>query len=110
LAKANESVQQSFHGKVNYVSLIWELVDWSHFDFIGVDHYWQVRIRDRYAQKPKPLFTHGKPVFIGEFGFCAYQGTEKAGGMAWTIVDHSRMLGRTTRRRGMSSAWQTTSS
>ena len=92
LAKANKSVRQFFHGQVTYASLLWEAVDWSLFDFVGVDHYWDERIKDRYVEMVMPLFAHGKPVFIGEIGFCTYQGAEKAGGMAWNIVDYKSMV------------------
>jgi hypothetical protein len=68
LAKANEQVRQVFHGKVSYASLIWEAVDWSLFDFVGVDHYRAARIKERYAEMLQPLFANGKPVVITEFG------------------------------------------
>jgi hypothetical protein len=92
LAKANEAVRQVFHGKVTYVSLPWEAVNWNLFDVVGVDHYWDERIQDRYAEMLKPFLAHGKPVFIGEFGFCTYQGAEKASGRAWNIVDYKSMI------------------
>ena len=38
LTKANESVRKVFLGQVTYASLVWEAVDWSLFDFVGVDH------------------------------------------------------------------------
>ena len=92
LAKANSSVRKVFRGSVTYVSLPWEGVDWTLFDFVGIDHYWDERIKDRYTEMLKPSFAYGKPVFIGEFGFCTYQGAEKAGGQAWNIVDYKSMI------------------
>jgi len=58
LAKANSSVRQVFHGKVTYASLVWEEVDWSLFDFVGVDHYRISRIEDKYVEMLKPSFQH----------------------------------------------------
>jgi hypothetical protein len=49
-------------------AFIWEKVDWSVFDFIGVDHYREARIEDRYLEMLQPLFAHGKPVVVTEFG------------------------------------------
>jgi hypothetical protein len=69
LAKANDAIRQVFHGPVTYAALIWEQVDWSLFDFVGVDHYWSIRIKDRYLDLLQPLFAFGKPVVITEFGF-----------------------------------------
>ena len=69
LNEANMEVRKVFHGKVTYASLIWEQVDWSIFDFVGVDHYWDERIGNSYLDMLKTLFSYGKPVNITEFGF-----------------------------------------
>ena len=68
LAKANTAVRSVFHGKVTYASLVWEQVDWSLFDFVGVDHYRAAKIEDSYVKMLEPAFTHGKPVVVTEFG------------------------------------------
>jgi hypothetical protein len=73
LAKANKSVREVFHGQVTYASLGFEKVDWSHFDFVGVDHYRAARIRDQYASMLKPFFAYGKPVIIMELGCRTYR-------------------------------------
>lgn len=92
LARASQEVRQVFHGKVTYASLIWEAVDWSLFDLIGVDHYRITRIKDRYIEMLKPLFAFGKPVIITEFGYCTYQGAEDVGGRGWDIVDNRTLF------------------
>jgi hypothetical protein len=92
LARVNEGVRRVFRGKVTYASLIWEQVDWSMFDFVGVDHYWDERIKDRYVDMLKPLFSFGKPVIITEFGFRTYQGAEKAGAMGLGNVDYKTLF------------------
>ena len=74
LARANEKVRSVFHGKVTYASLVFELVDWSLFDFVGVDHYRSKRIEDKYIELLKPSFAHDKPVVITEFGYGTCQG------------------------------------
>lgn len=93
LAKANEAVRQVFHGKVTYASLLWEAVDWSLFDFVGVDHYRAARIKDQYADMLKPFFAFGKPVVITEFGCRTYQGADTTTeGMGGDIVDYTPNL------------------
>lgn len=69
LEKAVAEVRNVFSGPVMYRSLVWEQVDWSNFDIIGVDHYWAEKIQDRYVDMVKPLFAYGKPVINTGFGF-----------------------------------------
>jgi hypothetical protein len=66
-----------------YRSLVWEEVDWSSFDIIGVDHYWAEKIKDQYADMVKPLFTYGKPVINTGFGFSTT--TAPVSGVASTL-------------------------
>lgn len=69
LGKAVAEVRKVFSGQVMYRSLVWEEVDWSIFDIIGVDHYWAEKIADQYIDMVKPLFNYGKPVINTGFGF-----------------------------------------
>jgi hypothetical protein len=88
LVKANSAVRNVFHGKVTYASLIWESVDWNLFDIIGVDHYRNDRIKEKYVDMLKPLFSYGKPVNITEFGYRTFQGaTSNATGIEGDIID-----------------------
>ena len=87
LQGANEAVRQVFHGNITYMSVPFETVDWSMFDFVGVDIYRDARIRDVFSDMIKRYFAHNKPVIIGEFGCCTYKGAENAGGMGWAILD-----------------------
>ena len=74
LTRANEAVRSVFHGKVTYASLVWEKVDWSLFDFVGVDHYRATRMADQYVPMLEPSFKHGKPVVVTEFGYATTRG------------------------------------
>lgn len=76
LAKAVEAVK-GFRGKLTYHALIWEKVDWSVFDYVGVDHYWAKDIEDKYVEMLKPSFSTRKPVVVTEFGFGTYQSDGK---------------------------------
>jgi hypothetical protein len=87
LAKAVTEVHRHFHGALTYASIPAEKVDWSLFDFVGLDHYREVRNRPMYAETPKRYFTFGKPVIITEFGCCAYKGAEDRGARGWEVVD-----------------------
>src|SRR5207245_8595617 len=87
LAGANEAVRQVFRGEVTYASALLETVDWSLFDFVGVDMYREARIKDSYGAVIKRYFVHSKPVMIGEFGCCTCQGAEDAGASGAAIVD-----------------------
>ncbi len=86
LARANAAVREAFHGKVTYFSVPFERVDWSMLDFVGVDLYRNSGMRDMYDKMLKDSFAYGKPVVIGEFGCCTYQGAEKLGGQGWAIA------------------------
>ncbi len=77
LAKAVTAVRKEFKGKLTYHSLIWEKVDWSLFDYVGVDHYRAQDIEDKYVEMLKPLFDSGKPVVVTEFGHNTYQSDGK---------------------------------
>ena len=88
LGRANEAVRRVFHGPLTYASLVWEEVDWSLFDFVGIDHYRAARIRDSYLDMLRPAFGHGKPVVITEFGSRTYQGADTTTeGMGGDLVD-----------------------
>ncbi len=87
LRGANEAVRQVFHGNVTYMSVPLETINWGLFDFVGVDMYREARIKDAFGEIIKRYFAHNKPVIIGEFGCCTYQGAENAGGRGWAIVD-----------------------
>jgi hypothetical protein len=69
LSKANASVRRVFHGQVTYASLVWEAVDWSLFDYVGVDHYRTESTEAKYLDMLEPSFSHDRPVWITEFGY-----------------------------------------
>ena len=68
LAEASQRVRQVFHGPLTHASTPFEVVDWSLFDFIGVDHYGNSKVEDRYAETIRPYLGQGKPVVNSEFG------------------------------------------
>ncbi|MFZ0926672.1 MAG: abortive infection protein [Halobacteriota archaeon] len=86
LAGVKNSVRKVFHGQLTYASLPWEAVDWSLFDFVGVDHYRDAGIEDRYVDMLKPLFAYGKPVIITEFGHNTVRGTTGSGAIGSQMI------------------------
>ncbi len=87
LARADAHIRRVFSGPLSYASLPWEAVDWSLFDFVGFDHYREARIKDRYDEMLQPLFGHGKPVIVTEFGMRAYRGAEDSGTLGFGVID-----------------------
>ena len=89
LARANEAIRQVFRSKVTYAYAPLDAVDWSLFDFVCVDMFREARIKDSFGDLIKRHLVHNKPVIIGEFGCCTYQGAGDAGGWGWAIADLS---------------------
>lgn len=87
LEKENDVVRDVFKGKVTYASAPFEAVDWNIFDIVCVDLYRDLKIKEEYSKILKSYTKHGKPVVIGEFGCCTYEGAENAGGWGWNIID-----------------------
>ncbi|KAK1625718.1 hypothetical protein BDP81DRAFT_483563 [Colletotrichum phormii] len=73
-----EVIRPVFHGRVTYSAGIWEVVDWTPFDIVGVDHYRQGESESNYL---KGLERHRceKPLAVMEFGCCAYEGAAPLG-------------------------------
>lgn len=87
LARASTAVRGEFGGPLSYASLIGERVDWSPFDFIGVDHYRDARIKDRYAGMLQPFLGRGQPVVVTEVGMRGYRGAEDSGTLGFGVID-----------------------
>jgi hypothetical protein len=90
LAATNSQVREVFHGPVTYASVGLETVDWTPFDFVGVDLYREKRMGEMYPKLIERYRAFGKPVANMEFGCCTFQGAEDLGGRGWDIVDWSK--------------------
>jgi hypothetical protein len=91
LGRASTAVRGVYHGPLTYASLVWEEVNWDRFDLIGVDHYRDARIKDRYAEMLQPLLALGKPVVNTEFGMRTYRGAESDGTLGFGVADQMRV-------------------
>lgn len=87
LRKAAAEAREHFGGPVTYSAGEWEGVDWSAFDYVGVDYYRDKANRGRYTQGLRALRRHGKPVVITEFGCCSFRGAADKGGGGFMIVN-----------------------
>lgn len=91
LGRASTAVRDVYHGPLTYASLIWEDVDWDRFDLIGVDHYRDARVKDRYVELLQPLLAVGKPVINTEFGMRTYRGAASDGTLGFGVADQLRV-------------------
>jgi hypothetical protein len=89
LARLEKATRAEFAGPVTYASVPLEAVDWSSFDYLGIDYYRAARNRESYGERLAKRFAAGKPVVVTELGCCAYRGAENKGAMGWAIVDPS---------------------
>jgi hypothetical protein len=92
LTRATDEVRHVFSGPITYASLVWESVDWSRFDFIGVDHYRDSRVKHRYVDMLQPSLDTGKPVVVTEFGMRTYVGADTSGTLGLGIVHIPSMV------------------
>jgi len=86
LSNLCEAARKSFRGPLTYFSLPFENVDWKPFDFVGIDHYRDARIKDSYGQMISKYSIFGKPVVIGEFGCCTFRGADLLGANGFMIT------------------------
>ncbi|HKT22491.1 MAG TPA: hypothetical protein VJR06_07790, partial [Nitrososphaerales archaeon] len=80
------AARKSFHGPLTYFSAPFEVIDWKPFDFVGVDHYRDARIKDSYGQMISKYHVLGKPVIVGEFGCCTFRGADLLGANGFMIT------------------------
>ena len=85
LLRLSEIAKEGFHGPLTYFSVPFEGVDWKPFDFVGVDHYRDARVKDAYGPMASKYKAFGKPVIIGEFGCCTFRGADLLGANGFMI-------------------------
>jgi hypothetical protein len=91
LSKLVPRVRAVFNGPLTYASLVFEQVDWSLFDYVGVDHYREARNKVRYIEILQPFLSTGKPVIVTEFGMRTYRGAENSGTLGFGVTDTTRL-------------------
>ena len=91
LADLAATLRRYFAGPLTYAALPFEQVDWSDFDYVGVDHYREARTKDRYAEMLQPYLATGKPVIVTEFGMRTFRGAESSGVLGFGVADTTRL-------------------
>ena len=86
LSRACHSVRKIFKGQITYFSVPFEKVDWGPFDFVGVDLYRDVRIKNVFEKIVRGTLAYNKPVVVGEFGCCTYRGADLLGGNGFIVI------------------------
>jgi hypothetical protein len=74
LASAVSAARGLFGGPITYAAGLWEQVDWSRFDLVGIDAYRDVTNRDGYAAGLRTHLTTDRPVVATETGCATYRG------------------------------------
>lgn len=90
IRKALAVSKKEFGGPLSYASGAWEDVDWSHFDYVGLDAYRDANTRQSFAVFLRHAKQFGKPVVATEFGCCTFRGARDKGAWAWTIADRKQ--------------------
>jgi hypothetical protein len=91
LAGLTAALRSTFTGPLIYASLPFEQVDWSLFDYVGVDYYREARTKDRYVEMLQPYLATGKPVIVTEFGMRTFRGAESSGVLGFGVTDTTRL-------------------
>ncbi|REH48346.1 hypothetical protein BCF44_105204 [Kutzneria buriramensis] len=87
LGRAVKVVRDRFGGPVSYAAIpSFEGVDWTPFDFVGVDLYRSAEVAGIYVDAIRSLVAQGKPVAITEFGAATFRGAADKGAHAGGIV------------------------
>ncbi len=91
LASLTAVLRSTFAGPLIYAALPFEQVDWSPFDYVGVDYYREARTKERYVEMLQAYLATGKPVIITEFGMRTFRGAESSGVLGFGVTDTTRL-------------------
>lgn len=76
-----------FNGPLSYAAAAWEDVDWSLFDYVGLDTYRDINTRQTFVEFLRLAKRFGKPIVATEFGCCTFHGARDKGAWGWTVAD-----------------------
>jgi hypothetical protein len=76
-----------FRRPLTYASLSFEQPDWRAFDIVGVDHYRDDRVKDRYLEMLEPRVATDLPVVVSEVGMSTYGGASASGALGFGTTD-----------------------
>ncbi|MCM3186386.1 hypothetical protein [Priestia megaterium] len=81
-----ETVRPVFGGQITYSAGLWEDVDWSIFDIVGVDYYRHTETDEEYVAGLNRYRREGIPITVMEVGCCAYEGAGKLGDGGFAVL------------------------
>ncbi|MGW9019504.1 hypothetical protein [Priestia megaterium] len=81
-----ETVRPVFGGQMTYSAGLWEDVDWSIFDIVGVDYYRHAETDEEYVTGLERYRREGLLITVMEVGCCAYEGAGKLGDGGFTVL------------------------
>lgn len=81
-----EVTRESFCGVATYAAGLWEDIDWSAFDVVGLDAYRDRQTEKEYIAILKRHRRHGKPIDVMEFGCCKYTGAGSLGAGGFVVL------------------------
>jgi hypothetical protein len=87
LARTTTAARNHFTGPLTYAAGLWEDIDWSIFDFVGIDAYRDANNSSHFRDLIRKYKDYGKPLVVTEFGCCTYVGAEDQGSMGWLVID-----------------------
>mgnify|MGYP001572747758 CR=1 FL=1 len=92
LSKFVPEIRKVFGGKITYASLITENIDYSLFDYIGLNYYWYFGNMLNYASRLKNLSKkYEKKIIITEFGTCCYKFASFLDGAAYYPIQQLKL-------------------
>lgn len=86
LKKYAAGIREEYKGPLSYSAGMWEEVDWSIFDIVGIDHYRQGETDAAYLATLESRRRGNKPLVVMEVGCCAYDGAAARGGGGFAIL------------------------
>ncbi len=88
LHRAAAVARARFAGKITYAAIPFEGVDWTPFDFAGLDCYRTIEVAAQFRPGIRALVGQGKPVAITECGCCTFRGAGDKGARGGMIVEY----------------------
>jgi hypothetical protein len=87
LTSTAKEARKHFSGPLTYAAGLWEEIDWTIFDFVGIDAYRDASNANNFRELIRGYKVYEKPIFITEFGCCTYKGASELGSTGWLVID-----------------------
>ncbi|MGF6958637.1 hypothetical protein [Paraburkholderia youngii] len=95
-----DAIRTDYKGPLTYAAGTWEKVDWSIFDFVGVDYYRRGESDAVYRSGLDYYRQDAKPLAVMEVGCCTYEGAAQRGDGGFAILKGINPDGRVNWKTG----------